>query len=88
MSFVGVESEQLEYSHEEEEKNKRLIEIRADPFDPEFYLEAQHDLDQMILLIKRSVFLLKERYMSFLLHLNEDFDDDLLLDSLDVLDCL
>ena len=85
MRFVGVESEQLEYSHEEKEKKKRLIEIRADPFDPEFYLEAQHDLDQMILHIKRSVFLLKERYMMFLLHLNEDFEDDLLQDAIELL---
>ena len=39
--------------------------------------------------IKRvKVFPLKDQYMTFLLHLNEDFDDDLLLDSLDVLDCL
>ena len=89
MRFVGVESEQIEHHKEEEEKKKRLIDIRADPFNPEFFLEAQLKLYPKMIHIKRtSVFLLKERYMSFLLHLNEDFDDDLLLDSLGVLDCL
>ena len=34
------------------------------------------------------VFRLKEIYILFLLHLNGDFDDDLLLDALDVLDKL
>ena len=28
---------------------------------------------------------LKDIFMSFLLHLNEDFDDDLLLDAMDIL---
>ena len=37
---------------------------------------------------RATVFPLKEYLMAFLLHLNEDFDDDLLLDSLDILDCL
>ena len=29
----------------------------------------------------------KDIYMSFLLHLNEEFDDDLLFDSIKILDC-
>jgi hypothetical protein len=31
---------------------------------------------------------LKNAYMLMLLHLNEDFDDDLLLEACDLLDCL
>ena len=35
---------------------------------------------------QRRPFLLREAYMSFLLHLNEDFDDDLLLEAVELLD--
>ena len=82
-----MESEQLELKHFKKTLSK-LIDIRADPFDPDFFLEAQLKLDPKKLHIKKmSVFLLRDRYMSFLLHLNEDFDDDLLFDSLEVLNC-
>ena len=63
--------------------------MKVDPLDPDSYLESSQSLGSETIAFKRtSVFLLRERYMSFLLHLNEDFDDDLLLDSLGVLDCL
>ena len=58
-----------------------MIEIRADPLNLEFYQEVQLKTASKTLHFKRtSVFLLRERYMMFLLYLNENFDDDLLLD--------
>ena len=89
LNFVGVESERIELHHLYEEKGKQLIDFRVDHFNFEEYQEVFLDYTSKTFHIKRtSVFLLRDRYMSFLLHLNEDFDDDLLLDSLDVLDCL
>ena len=61
----------------------------ADPWSPECFIVSTVESESATLKTKRArVFPLKERYMTFLLHLNEDFDDDLLLDSLGTLDCL
>ena len=43
--------------------------------------------NKLVKLRKTRPFLLKEVYMLFMLYLNEDFDDDLLLDAMDILDC-
>ena len=43
------------------------------------------EVDKSILVITAEECSLKENYIRFLLHLNEDFDDDLLQDSLEIL---
>jgi hypothetical protein len=57
------------------------------------YMEVSHEpgenieeaLMGLIFECVKDKFELKDKFMSFLLHLNEDFDDDLLLDALELL---
>ena len=44
--------------------------------------------ESTITVITIEFFTMKDKLMHLLLGLNEDFDDDLLLDALDVIDCL
>ena len=59
----------------------------ADPFDLSLFLYSTLHKER-IRVKKMKVIFLKELFMLFLLHINSDFDDDLLLDILDTLDCL
>ena len=38
-------------------------------------------------IVKLSPYTKKDTFMQMLLHLNDDFDDDLLLDALEILNC-
>ena len=51
----------------------------------EHYLNEE---GRTITIITLEFFTMKDKLMHLLLGLNEDFDDDLLLDTLDVVDCL
>ena len=44
--------------------------------------------DRTITVITLDLFAMKDKLMHLLLALNEDFDDDILLDALDLIDCL
>ena len=59
-----------------------------DPFDAFSINEVIVGGDNFVQFKKMRPLLLREQYMSFLLHLNEDFDDDLLMDALKILDCI
>ena len=51
----------------------------------EHYLNEE---DKTITIITLEFFTKKDKFMHLLLGINEDFDDDLLLDALDLIDCL
>ena len=64
--------------------NASLRVFQVCDYDPSILIES---IGQNIVR-KWRMFEVKEQYMQMILHLNEDFDDDLLLDVLNLLDCI
>ena len=81
--FVSLESYRVQYTQTIEGAKGRKYWI--DDLDPYNFVEMETKSSQLELR-KRRPFLLREVHMSLLLHLNEDFDDDLLLDAMRLLD--
>ena len=90
MHFVSIESEKVELSHNFVCEDREIQRKYSDsPIDPAILVKSSLRRGKNVAkVIQIKPFRLKECEMSFLLHLNEDFDDDLLLDALDLIDCI
>ena len=84
LCFINTETEKTEF--EIDIKNWRYHSLRNCDHSPSTLVAISQDiLKKTIKLRIIECFRIKDKYMHLLLHLNEDFDDDLLSDALNVL---
>ena len=83
-----MESYRVQYTQIKRKQVHRQYEV--DHFSSCSFIELETRNDEqdgsIVEVRRRRTFLLRDAYMSFLLHLNEDFDDDLLLETVVLLD--
>jgi hypothetical protein len=75
--------------HSESEADLLPKKYKVCDFDPSVLIEFYRSKDSETVFVRRMRPLqMKDAYMQFLEHLSDNFDDDLLQDALDLLDCI